>query len=111
MFKISFTLLHATTHWQFQRQACHYHRGFILVLFVVLFWWFLHINIAKVTFLLQWEPKASRMLKLQLTDGVQIVEAMEHKPIPGLRTTTPPGTKVWFITASVAQIKGCQGGK
>ncbi|XP_064629217.1 recQ-mediated genome instability protein 1-like [Lineus longissimus] len=41
-----------------------------------------------------WEPKASRMLKLQLTDGSQVVEAMEHKPILALRTTTPPGTKI-----------------
>uniref|UniRef100_A0A4W5KLZ9 RecQ-mediated genome instability protein 1 n=1 Tax=Hucho hucho TaxID=62062 RepID=A0A4W5KLZ9_9TELE len=34
------------------------------------------------------------MLLLQLTDGVQTLEAMEYQPIPALSTTLKPGVKL-----------------
>uniref|UniRef100_A0A8C7GQE9 RecQ-mediated genome instability protein 1 n=1 Tax=Oncorhynchus kisutch TaxID=8019 RepID=A0A8C7GQE9_ONCKI len=41
-----------------------------------------------------WEAKPTRMLLLQLTDGVQTLEAMEYQPIPALSTTLKPGVKL-----------------
>ncbi|CAB1319458.1 unnamed protein product [Coregonus sp. 'balchen'] len=41
-----------------------------------------------------WEAKPTRMLLLQLTDGVQSLEAMEYQPIPALSTTLKPGVKL-----------------
>ncbi|XP_063049543.1 recQ-mediated genome instability protein 1 [Engraulis encrasicolus] len=41
-----------------------------------------------------WQANPTRMLLLQLTDGVRGVEAMEHKPVPQLNTGLPPGTKL-----------------
>ncbi|XP_078494524.1 recQ-mediated genome instability protein 1 [Ciona intestinalis] len=41
-----------------------------------------------------WEKKASRMLMLQLTDGVTNIQAIEYQTIPTLNETLPPGIKV-----------------
>nr|XP_060618102.1 recQ-mediated genome instability protein 1 [Anolis sagrei ordinatus] len=41
-----------------------------------------------------WEAKPSRMLMLQLTDGVHHIQAMEYHPVPVLHCDLPPGTKV-----------------
>ncbi|KAJ8285428.1 hypothetical protein GJAV_G00026690, partial [Gymnothorax javanicus] len=41
-----------------------------------------------------WEASPVRMLMLQLTDGVQDVEALEYKPVPTLNADLPPGTKL-----------------
>ncbi|KAL1783920.1 recQ-mediated genome instability protein 1 [Sigmodon hispidus] len=41
-----------------------------------------------------WEAKPSRMLMLQLTDGVMQIQGMEYQPIPTLHSGLPPGTKI-----------------
>nr|XP_020668498.1 recQ-mediated genome instability protein 1 [Pogona vitticeps]XP_020668499.1 recQ-mediated genome instability protein 1 [Pogona vitticeps] len=41
-----------------------------------------------------WETKPTRMLMLQLTDGIHHIQGMEYHPIPALYSTLPPGTKV-----------------
>ncbi|XP_074525728.1 recQ-mediated genome instability protein 1 [Halichoeres trimaculatus] len=41
-----------------------------------------------------WEAKATRMLLLQVTDGVQSLEAMEYQPIPALSAALRPGVKL-----------------
>ncbi|XP_004639448.1 recQ-mediated genome instability protein 1 [Octodon degus] len=41
-----------------------------------------------------WEVKPSRMLMLQLTDGVVHIQGMEYQSIPVLRSDLPPGTKI-----------------
>ncbi|XP_043939622.1 recQ-mediated genome instability protein 1 [Protopterus annectens] len=41
-----------------------------------------------------WEAKPTRMLMLQLTDGVQELQGMEYQPVPCLHTELSPGTKV-----------------
>ncbi|XP_078071524.1 recQ-mediated genome instability protein 1 [Mustelus asterias] len=41
-----------------------------------------------------WEVKPTRMLMLQLTDGVQELQGMEYQPIPALYSDLSPGTKV-----------------
>ncbi|XP_061672736.1 recQ-mediated genome instability protein 1 [Syngnathoides biaculeatus] len=41
-----------------------------------------------------WEARATRMLLLQVTDGVQSLEAMEYRPIPALSTALRPGAKL-----------------
>lgn len=41
-----------------------------------------------------WEAKPSRMLMLQLTDGVVQMQGMEYQSIPALRSDLPPGTKI-----------------
>lgn len=41
-----------------------------------------------------WEAKPSRMLMLQLTDGVVHIQGMEYQPIPALHSDLPPGTKI-----------------
>ncbi|XP_048066788.1 recQ-mediated genome instability protein 1 [Megalobrama amblycephala] len=44
-----------------------------------------------------WEAKPTRVLMLQLTDGVQSLEGMEYRPIPALSTNLPPGTKLQLV--------------
>lgn len=39
-------------------------------------------------------PPNGRCLKLQLTDGVQTLAAIEHSPVPELQVHLPAGTKV-----------------
>lgn len=41
-----------------------------------------------------WEAKPSRMLMLQLTDGIVQMQGMEYQPIPALHSHLPPGTKI-----------------
>ncbi|KAF7650287.1 hypothetical protein LDENG_00128050 [Lucifuga dentata] len=41
-----------------------------------------------------WEAKPTRMLLLQVTDGVQSMEAMEYQPIPALNPALRPGVKL-----------------
>ncbi|XP_061623918.1 recQ-mediated genome instability protein 1 isoform X2 [Phyllopteryx taeniolatus] len=41
-----------------------------------------------------WEARPTRMLLLQVTDGVQSLEAMEYQPIPALSTALRPGVKL-----------------
>ncbi|XP_029776909.1 recQ-mediated genome instability protein 1 [Suricata suricatta] len=41
-----------------------------------------------------WEAKPSRMLMLQLTDGVVQMQGMEYQSIPALHSDLPPGTKI-----------------
>lgn len=44
-----------------------------------------------------WEAKPTRMLMLQLTDGVQNLEGIEYRPIPTLGANLPPGTKLQVV--------------
>ncbi|XP_048383823.2 recQ-mediated genome instability protein 1 [Stegostoma tigrinum] len=44
-----------------------------------------------------WEAKPTRMLMLQLTDGVQELQGMEYKPIPALHSSLSPGTKILLL--------------
>lgn len=41
-----------------------------------------------------WEAKPTRMLMLQLTDGIHQIQGMEYQPVPVLCSTLPPGTKI-----------------
>lgn len=41
-----------------------------------------------------WEVRPSRMLMLQLTDGVTQIQGMEYQSIPALHSALPPGTKI-----------------
>jgi RecQ-mediated genome instability protein 1 len=41
-----------------------------------------------------WEAKSSRMLMLQLTDGIVQIQAMEYQSIQVLHSDLPPGTKI-----------------
>ncbi|XP_069481967.1 recQ-mediated genome instability protein 1 [Ambystoma mexicanum] len=41
-----------------------------------------------------WEAKPTRMLMVQLTDGVQHIQGMEYQPVPVLHSNIPPGTKI-----------------
>ncbi|XP_012412417.1 recQ-mediated genome instability protein 1 [Trichechus manatus latirostris] len=41
-----------------------------------------------------WEAKASRMLMLQITDGIIQMQGMEYRSIPALHSDLPPGTKI-----------------
>ncbi|XP_074052729.1 recQ-mediated genome instability protein 1 [Macrotis lagotis] len=41
-----------------------------------------------------WEANPTRMLMLQITDGVRQIQGMEYQPIPALHQTIPPGTKI-----------------
>lgn len=41
-----------------------------------------------------WQAKPSRMLMLQLTDGVQNVQGMEYQSVPALHVGLSPGTKI-----------------
>ncbi|KAM6958778.1 recQ-mediated genome instability protein 1 [Aplochiton taeniatus] len=40
------------------------------------------------------DSKSTRMLLLQITDGVQNLEAMEYRPIPAFNTSMRPGVKL-----------------
>lgn len=42
----------------------------------------------------RWEPKATRMLFLNMTDGVRDIKGMEYEPISCLNAGLPPGTKI-----------------
>ncbi|NWV77758.1 RMI1 protein, partial [Dasyornis broadbenti] len=46
------------------------------------------------TFQKPWEAKPTRMLMLQLTDGIHQVQGMEYQPVPVLCSNLPPGTKI-----------------
>ncbi|NXL00967.1 RMI1 protein, partial [Mesembrinibis cayennensis] len=41
-----------------------------------------------------WEAKPTRMLMLQLTDGIHQIQGMEYEPVPVLHSSLPPGTKI-----------------
>ncbi|NXI68948.1 RMI1 protein, partial [Anseranas semipalmata] len=41
-----------------------------------------------------WEAKPTRMLMLQLTDGIHQIQGMEYQPVPVLHCNLPPGTKI-----------------
>ncbi|NXK66088.1 RMI1 protein, partial [Sylvietta virens] len=41
-----------------------------------------------------WEAKPTRMLMLQLTDGIHQIQGMEYQLVPVLCSNLPPGTKV-----------------
>ncbi|KAM6364056.1 recQ-mediated genome instability protein 1 isoform 1-T2 [Pluvialis apricaria] len=41
-----------------------------------------------------WEAKPTRMLMLQLTDGIHQIQGMEYQPVPVLHNNLPPGTKI-----------------
>ncbi|NXU55480.1 RMI1 protein, partial [Turnix velox] len=41
-----------------------------------------------------WETKSTRMLMLQLTDGIHQIQGMEYQPVPVLHSNLPPGTKI-----------------
>ncbi|XP_052418430.1 recQ-mediated genome instability protein 1 [Carassius gibelio] len=51
-----------------------------------------------------WEAKPTRMVMLQLTDGVQSLEGMEYRPIPALSTNLPPGTKLQLVGPIVVRL-------
>uniref|UniRef100_A0A8C4NDX6 RecQ-mediated genome instability protein 1 n=1 Tax=Eptatretus burgeri TaxID=7764 RepID=A0A8C4NDX6_EPTBU len=44
-----------------------------------------------------WEGKTERMLMLELTDGIQQIQAMEYQAVPILNTHLPPGTKLLIM--------------
>ncbi|NXN96486.1 RMI1 protein, partial [Rhinopomastus cyanomelas] len=46
------------------------------------------------TFQKPWETKPTRMLMLQLTDGIYQIQGMEYQPVPILHSNLPPGTKI-----------------
>ncbi|KAG9486824.1 hypothetical protein GDO78_006947 [Eleutherodactylus coqui] len=53
----------------------------------------------QVTFTTQatprsWESKPTRMLMMQLTDGIQNIQGMEYQSVPVLHAELPPGTKI-----------------
>ncbi|XP_048146710.1 recQ-mediated genome instability protein 1 [Corvus hawaiiensis] len=41
-----------------------------------------------------WEAKPTRMLMLQLTDGIHQIQGMEYQPVPVLCSNLLPGTKI-----------------
>ncbi|NXK14234.1 RMI1 protein, partial [Herpetotheres cachinnans] len=41
-----------------------------------------------------WEAKPTRVLMLQLTDGIHQIQGMEYQPVPVLHSNLPPGTKI-----------------
>ncbi|NXS51358.1 RMI1 protein, partial [Brachypteracias leptosomus] len=41
-----------------------------------------------------WEAKPTRMLMLQLTDGIHQIQGMEYQPVPVLHSNLSPGTKI-----------------
>ncbi|XP_029998312.1 recQ-mediated genome instability protein 1 isoform X2 [Sphaeramia orbicularis] len=51
-----------------------------------------------------WEAKPTRMLLLQVTDGVQSLEAMEYQPIPALKTDLRPGVKLQLQGQMVCRL-------
>lgn len=51
-----------------------------------------------------WEAKPTRMLLLQVTDGVQSLEAMEYQPVPALSTALRPGVKLQLQGQMVCRL-------
>nr|XP_019959033.1 PREDICTED: recQ-mediated genome instability protein 1 isoform X1 [Paralichthys olivaceus]XP_019959034.1 PREDICTED: recQ-mediated genome instability protein 1 isoform X1 [Paralichthys olivaceus] len=51
-----------------------------------------------------WEARPTRMLLLQVTDGVQSLEAMEYQPIPALSTALRPGAKLQLQGQMVCRL-------
>ncbi|XP_040051474.2 recQ-mediated genome instability protein 1 [Gasterosteus aculeatus] len=51
-----------------------------------------------------WEARPSRMLLLQVTDGVQSLEAMEYRPVPALSTALRPGVKLQLQGQMVCRL-------
>ncbi|CAG5923688.1 unnamed protein product [Menidia menidia] len=51
-----------------------------------------------------WEAKSNRMLLLQVTDGVQSLEAMEYQPIPALSAAIRPGAKLQLHGQMVCRL-------
>uniref|UniRef100_A0A3B5L735 RecQ-mediated genome instability protein 1 n=1 Tax=Xiphophorus couchianus TaxID=32473 RepID=A0A3B5L735_9TELE len=51
-----------------------------------------------------WEAKATRILLLQITDGVQSLEAMEYQSIPALSSTLRPGAKLQLQGKMVCRL-------
>ncbi|NXH18209.1 RMI1 protein, partial [Bucco capensis] len=52
-----------------------------------------------------WEAKPTRMLMLQLTDGLHQIQGMEYQPVPVLSSNLPPGTKI-TVQGSIAYRLG-----
>ncbi|XP_067467830.1 recQ-mediated genome instability protein 1 [Thunnus thynnus] len=51
-----------------------------------------------------WEARPTRMLLLQVTDGVQSLEAMEYQPIPALSSALRPGVKLQLQGEMVCRL-------
>ncbi|XP_035515064.1 recQ-mediated genome instability protein 1 [Morone saxatilis] len=51
-----------------------------------------------------WETRPTRMLLLQVTDGVQSLEAMEYQSIPALSTALRPGVKLQLHGQMVCRL-------
>uniref|UniRef100_A0A1A8FSL5 RecQ-mediated genome instability protein 1 n=3 Tax=Nothobranchius korthausae TaxID=1143690 RepID=A0A1A8FSL5_9TELE len=51
-----------------------------------------------------WEAKPNRMLLLQVTDGVQSLEAMEYQSIPALSSALRPGAKLQLQGQMVSRL-------
>ncbi|XP_078106986.1 recQ-mediated genome instability protein 1 isoform X1 [Sander vitreus] len=51
-----------------------------------------------------WEARTTRMLVLQVTDGVQSLEAMEYQSIPALSTALRPGVKLQLQGQMVCRL-------
>ncbi|XP_037632504.1 recQ-mediated genome instability protein 1 isoform X1 [Sebastes umbrosus] len=51
-----------------------------------------------------WETRPTRMLLLQVTDGVQSLEAMEYQPVPALSTALRPGVKLQLRGQMVCRL-------
>uniref|UniRef100_UPI0037E7FF0D recQ-mediated genome instability protein 1 n=1 Tax=Semicossyphus pulcher TaxID=241346 RepID=UPI0037E7FF0D len=51
-----------------------------------------------------WEARPTRMLLLQVTDGIQSLEAMEYQPIPALSTALRPGAKLQLQGRMVCRL-------
>ncbi|KAM8886362.1 recQ-mediated genome instability protein 1 [Spinachia spinachia] len=51
-----------------------------------------------------WEARPSRMLLLQVTDGVQSLEAMEYRSVPALSTALRPGVKLQLQGQMVCRL-------
>uniref|UniRef100_A0A8D3BBW9 RecQ-mediated genome instability protein 1 n=1 Tax=Scophthalmus maximus TaxID=52904 RepID=A0A8D3BBW9_SCOMX len=51
-----------------------------------------------------WEARPTRMLLLQVTDGVQSLEAMEYQPIPALSSALRPGAKLQLQGQMVCRL-------
>ncbi|XP_069555549.1 recQ-mediated genome instability protein 1 isoform X1 [Brachyistius frenatus] len=51
-----------------------------------------------------WEARPTRMLLLQVTDGIQSLEAMEYESIPALSTALRPGAKLQLHGRMVCRL-------
>ncbi|KAM4807980.1 recQ-mediated genome instability protein 1 [Rhinophrynus dorsalis] len=51
-----------------------------------------------------WEAKPTRMLMLQLTDGIQHIQGMEYRPIPAFHASLSPGTKLLLQGTIVCRL-------